>query len=38
MDDVKELKVTFWGHIRMIGLTLLIYAFFVFFYSILIYA
>jgi len=30
MDDVKELKVTFGGHIRMIGFTLLIYAFFVF--------
>lgn len=31
MDDVKELKVTFWGHIRMIGFTLLIYTFFIFF-------
>jgi hypothetical protein len=30
MDDIKELKVTFWGHIRMIGFTLLLFAFFVF--------
>ena len=30
MDDVKELKVTFCGHIRMIGVTLLVYALFVF--------
>ena len=31
MDDVKELKLTFWSHIKMIWLALLIYAFFVFF-------
>jgi len=30
MNDIKELKVTFWGHIRMIGFTLLLYAFFIF--------
>jgi len=31
MNDIKELKVTIWGHIKMIGITLLAYAFFVFF-------
>ena len=31
MSDIKVLKVTFWGHIRMIGFTLLIYTSAVFF-------
>jgi hypothetical protein len=31
MNDVQQLKLTFWGHIRMIGFTLLMYTFFVFF-------
>lgn len=30
MDDVKQLKLTFWTHIKMIWLTLIVYAFFVF--------
>jgi len=31
MNDIKELKLTFWSHIKMIWLALLMYAFFVFF-------